>query len=470
MAASLYIGGHCALDGTPASSRLRISPRNLLTHAVVFGMTGSGKTGLLLVMVEEALRAGVPVIVLDVKGDLANLGLACHAPGPEAYAPYIDSVNDRGDSAAREELTAAAVFEARETSFALWDLSHQQANAFHQRLALTIFTPGSDAGESLHLLSSLELANDRWNTALTEARNALSAAVSLVLRVMGRDDDPARSREHVLLSLLAEQRLKRGEGASLDVLIGDLREPPIETVGALPLDEFVSANERASLAAALNALLASPTFSAWRSGREMDVARWMKRRDDGRVPAVVVSVAHLDDEARMHVLGIVLEEVLSWTRTRPGTNQLCALVVMDEVYGLVPPHPASPPTRRPIVSLMKQGRAFGVGVVLATQNPMDLDYRTLSNAGLWAVGRLQTDADRARVIEGLTGVKASRGKRVEGEGGSLADTVKDLGPRWFLWRDSHEPSGPVLARTRDTLSWLRGPMTSADLSARKRVG
>ncbi|MBL8679268.1 MAG: ATP-binding protein [Myxococcales bacterium] len=467
MAPSLYIGGHCALDGTPASSRLRIAPKHLLTHSVVFGMTGSGKTGLLLVMVEEALGAGVPVIVLDVKGDLANLGLACHAVGPEAYEPYLDSESPTaGDGAT----AAASLHEARERSFALWDLSHARANEFHQRVALTIFTPGSDAGESLHLLSSLEQPSDRWNTALTEARNALSAAVSLVLRVMGRDDDPARSREHVLLSLLAEQRLKRGEGASLDVLIGDLREPPIETVGALPLDEFVTANERASLAAALNALLASPTFSAWRSGRAMDVARWMERRRDGRVPAVVVSVAHLDDEARMHVLGIVLEEVLSWTRTLAGTNQLRALVVMDEVYGLVPPHPASPPTRRPIVSLMKQGRAFGVGIVLATQNPMDLDYRTLSNAGLWAIGRLQTDADRARVIEGLTGTKASRSKRAEDDDPSLADTVKDLGPRWFVWRNAHESGGPVLARTRDTLSWLRGPMTSADLRARKRVG
>jgi hypothetical protein len=463
--ASLYIGGHCALDGTPASSRLHILPKHLLTHAVVFGMTGSGKTGLLLVLIEEALRAGVPVIVLDVKGDLANLGLACHALGPDAYAPFL-----AGDSDEQNPQSAASIHAAREQSFALWDLSHAQANAFRQRVALEIFTPGSDAGEPLHLLSSLELPSARWNTAPSEARNALSAAVSLVLRVMGRDDDPARSREHVLLSLLAERRLKAGDGASLDLVISDLREPPIDTVGALPLDEFVSESERASLAAALNALLASPTFSAWRSGRGLDVGQWMARRKDGRVPAAVVSVAHLDDEARMHVLGIVLEETLSWTRTLPGTNKLRALVVMDEVFGLVPPHPANPPTRKPIVSLMKQGRAFGVGVVLATQNPMDLDYRTLSNAGLWAIGRLQTDADRARVIEGLTGAKVARGKRAESNEPTLADTVKDLGPRWFVWRNAHEPNGPVLARTRDTLSWLRGPMTSADLSARKRIG
>jgi hypothetical protein len=241
----------------------------------------------------------------------------------------------------------------------------------------------------------------------------------------------------------------------------------LSTVGALGLDDFVSPGERAALAAALNALLASPTFAAWRTGEGIDVARWMAPREDRKTPAVIVSVAHLDDEARMHVLGIVLEETLSWTRSLPGTNSLRALIVCDEVYGLVPPHPANPPTRRPIVSLMKQGRAFGVGVVLATQNPMDLDYRTISNAGLWAVGRLQTDADRARVIEGLTGVKVARRAKAREQESSLADTVKDLGPRWFVWRDAHERTGPILARTRDTLSWLRGPMTSADLRARR---
>jgi hypothetical protein len=462
MTEKLYIGAHADLDGTPSDSRLRVPVDHWLTHAVVFGMTGSGKTGLLLVMVEEALRAGVPVLVLDVKGDLANLALGCSSSGPEAYAPFVHEGRDR-------ERRAEALHRQRGESLAFWELSSDDGVALHESIALKILTPGSDAGEPLHLLSSLEHANPRWSTHASEARNALSAAISLVLRVMGRDDDPARSREHVLLSLLAERRLRAGEGATLDVLIGDLSEPPFETVGALALDEFVSVNERASLAAALNALLASPTFAAWRTGEGIDVARWMSPREDAKVPAVIVSVAHLDDEARMHVLGIVLEETLSWTRSLPGTNKLRALVVFDEVYGLVPPHPANPPTRTPLVSLMKQGRAFGVGVVLATQNPMDLDYRTISNAGLWAVGRLQTDADRARVIEGLTGAKVSRRSKASGSELSLADTVKDLGPRWFVWRDAHDRRGPILARTRDTLSWLRGPMTSADLRARREL-
>jgi hypothetical protein len=460
MTRKLYIGAHAELDGTPSETRLRVPVDHWLTHAVVFGMTGSGKTGLLLVMIEEALRVGVPVLVLDVKGDLANLALGCDSTGPEAYLPFMAEGRDR-------ERRAEALHQQRSESLAFWQLSGGDSVALHDSIALKILTPGSDAGEPLHLLSSLEHANPRWSTHPTEARNALSAAISLVLRVMGRDDDPARSREHVLLSLLAERRLKAGEGAPLDALIRDLSDSPIATVGALELDEFVSPGERASLAAALNALLASPTFAAWRTGEGIDVARWMSPRADARVPAVIVSVAHLDDEARMHVLGIVLEEALSWTRSLPGTTSLRALVVFDEVYGLVPPHPANPPTRRPLVSLMKQGRAFGVGVVLATQNPMDLDYRTISNAGLWAVGRLQTDADRARVIEGLTGVKVSRRAKARGPEVSLADTVKDLGPRWFVWRDAHEPRGPILARTRDTLSWLRGPMTSADLRARR---
>ncbi|MDP3278239.1 MAG: DUF853 family protein [Deltaproteobacteria bacterium] len=464
MSATLYVGGQASMEGVPGE-RLRVPVGDLLTHAVVFGMTGSGKTGLLLVLVEEVLRAGVPVLVLDIKGDLANLALGCHAQGPEAYEPFLPSQ----DPDVRQA-QAQALARSRGDSLALWELSSRDALALHQGIALTIFTPGSDAGESLHLLSSLEHANPRWRTNPSEARHALSAAISLVLRVMGRDDDPARSREHVLLSLCAERRLLAGQGASLAALIEDLGAPPFERVGALALDEFVSGHERAALAAALNALLASPTFAMWRTGEGMDVGRWLSPREDRKTPAVIVSVAHLDDEARAHVLGIVLEEALSWTRSLPGTSDLRALIVLDEVYGLVPPHPANPPTRGPIVSLMKQGRAFGVGVVLATQNPMDVDYRTISNAGVWAVGRLQTDADRARVVEGLTGVRAPRKSARKSAEPTLADTVKSLAPRWFVWRNAHRGEGSVLARSRDTLSWLRGPMTHADLSARRRMG
>jgi hypothetical protein len=227
------------------------------------------------------------------------------------------------------------------------------------------------------MLSSLERRSARWDSDPEAARAALSAAVSLVLRLLGREPDPAKSREHVLLSVLAERRLVAGQVAELGALMADVLSPPIERIGALSVDTFMKKTERRALAAALNTLLASPTFANWRQGASLDVSEWVARRQ-GRTPIVVVSVAHLDDEERALVLGVLLEEVLSWVRTLPGSQRLRALVVFDEVYGHLPPHPANPPTKRPLVALMKQARGFGVGVIVATQNPMDLDYRALS--------------------------------------------------------------------------------------------
>jgi hypothetical protein len=239
----------------------------------------------------------------------------------------------------------------------------------------------------------------------------------------------------------------------------DLANPPVSQVGALPVNSFLRKTERCNLAAALNTLLASPTFCSWRKGTSLDIGEWMACRN-GRTPAVIVSVAHLDDEERALVLGVLLEEILCWVRALPGTDRLKALIVFDEVYGFLPPHPANPPTKRPIVALMKQARAFGVGVIVATQNPMDLDYRALSNAGLWCIGRLQTDADRARVIDGLAGAR-----HIDQESGvDLGHTVQRLAPRWFVVRNSHAASaGPILMQARQAMSLMRGPMTRNEI-------
>src|SRR5512145_405437 len=241
--------------------------------------------------------------------------------------------------------------------------------------------------------------------------------------------------------VLAEQHLRRGEAADLATLLQDLKEPPIDKIGALDIDAFLPKTERKALAAALNTLLASPTFASWREGASLDIGDWLTPKK-GRTPAVIVSVAHLDDEERSLVLGVLLEEVLAWVRSLPGSQRLRAMVLFDEVYGYLPPHPSNPPTKRPLVALMKQARAFGVGIVLATQNPMDLDYRALGNAGVWCIGRLQTDADRARVVEGLTGASI----RGRGEGAKLAGVIKSLPPRTFVLRDAHDGGG-LLALT-----------------------
>ena len=252
-----------------------------------------------------------------------------------------------------------------------------------------------------------------------------------MLRLLGRESDPAKSREHVLLSALAERRLLGGESAAIGELIGDLETQPIASIGAMAVDEYVTPNERHALAASMNSLLASPALASWRRGATLDLDAWMTPRG-GRTPAVIVSVAHLDDDERSLVLGVLLEEVLAWVRSLPGAQRLRAMVLFDEVFGFLPPHPANPPTKRPIVALMKQARAFGVGVVLATQNPMDLDYRALSNAGVWCIGRLQTDADRARVVEGLAGVRT----RAKSEGATLTSVIKSLPARTFVVREA----------------------------------
>ena len=260
------------------------------------------------------------------------------------------------------------------------------------------------------------------------------------------------------MSLLAERRLLAGGDADLASLMQDLLVPPIDRVGALSLNSFFRKSERRTLAAALNTLLASPTFASWRTGATLDVNGWLAPVGT-RTPSVIVSVAHLDDDERALVLGVLLEEILSWVRSLSGTDRLRALIVFDEVYGFLPPHPANPPTKRPLVALMKQARAFGVGVVVATQNPMDLDYRALSNAGLWCVGRLQTDADRARVLDGLA---ASLNDNQE-DRAELARTVQRLANRWFVVRNAHASSGPLLLQPRYAISWLRGPMTRAEV-------
>jgi hypothetical protein len=459
---ALNLGAWRRMNGTVGGKTLLLPAHHLVTHGVVVGMTGSGKTGLVTVLVEEALSAGVPTIIIDVKGDLPNLLLSFPSFDPGPWLPWIEARLEPGSPA---ELDAARQL-AHQHRVALeeWDINEERLGAYCAGTHVRVITPGASAGESLHVLSALERRSSRWDTDPESARDALSAAVSLVLRLLGRDPDPAKSREHVLLSVLAEYRLSAGQNADIPTLMRDLETPPIAEIGALPLNAFIKKKERSSLAAALNNLLASPTFCSWRKGASLDIAEWVTPIN-GRSPAVIVSVAHLDEEERALVLGVLLEEILSWVRGLRGTDRLRALIVFDEIYGFLPPHPANPPTKRPLVSLMKQARAFGVGVVVATQNPMDLDYRALSNAGLWCIGRLQTDADRARVLDGLAAISATTADS-EAE---LGRYLQRLAPRWFIVRNAHVPNAePILLNPRHTLSLLRGPMTRTEILEARR--
>jgi hypothetical protein len=455
MTARLNLGARHSIDGRTSLGAFEMPTHHLLTHGVIVGMTGSGKTGLVTVLVEEAMRAGVPVLVIDIKGDLPNLKLAFPSFDPALMAPWVEAAEDDEDGIADPPVVLEAVA-ARKEGLAAWSIGEAELAEYAARTCVRVLTPGSDAGEKVHLLSALECRSTRWETDVEGARAALSAAISLVLRLTGRDGDPGKSREHALLAVLAETRLARGDTATLPELLNALLEPPMAYIGELPVDAFVSPKVRAELAADLNTLIASPSFAAWREGHPLDVATWMKKVD-GKTPTTIVSVAHLDDAERALVLGVLLEEVLTWVRAQPGSARLKALIVFDEVFGFIPPHPANPPTKRPLVALMKQARAYGVGCVLATQNPMDLDYRALSNAGTWMLGRLQTDADRARVIEGLGEDK----KKSE-----LGNIVKRLAHRWFVVRDAKSEKLTLL-NPRFAMSFLRGPMTGVEIRRAK---
>ncbi len=434
-----------------ARGTFELNADDLVTHAVVVGMTGSGKTGLVTVLVEEALRSKIPVLLLDVKGDLANLKLAFPSFDAKHIAPWVEAARGDADDVADAPLVAQEAAK-REKQLRGWGISEADLRKYCASTHVRVITPGSDAGEPLHLLSALERRSSRWDHDLIGARATLEAAVSMVLRLMGRDPDPAQSRAHALLTAIAEHRHRNKLPADLGSLVPDVFTPPFSEIGVLPVETYMGEKARAELAADLNTLIASSSLARWREGQDLDVGTWMQPVD-GKTTATIISVAHLQDDERALALGVVLEEALAWVRSLKGTKKLRGMVVFDEVYGFLPPHPHNPPTKRPMVALMKQARAFGVGCIVATQNPMDLDYRALSNAGTWIIGRLQTEPDRWRVIEGLG----------EKKRGALDKLIQFIAPLFFVVRQagSNEVS---LLQPRWALSLLRGPMTLAEIA------
>ncbi len=421
--------------------------KDLTTHGVIVGMTGSGKTGLGIGLIEEAAIDGIPTIAVDPKGDLGNLMLTFPELAPADFAPWVE------DGVSAEETAAAW-----SKGLAAWGEGPARIKKFRAAVDLAIYTPGSSAGRSISILRSLAPPPPVVMEDEDARREKINGTVSGLLALLAIEADPLRSREHILLAKLVETAWAAGRGVDLAGLIREIQKPPFERVGVVDVESFYPAKERSALAMSLNNLLASPGFGAWLDGEPLDVQRLLWTAE-GKPRVSILSIAHLSDSERMFFVTLLLNEIVAWMRAQTGTTSLRALFYMDEVFGFFPPV-ANPPAKTPMLTLLKQARAFGLGCVLATQNPVDLDYKGLANAGTWFLGRLQTERDKARVIEGLEGASASAGKSFDKQ--AMEATLAGLGKRIFLMNNVHEDA-PVLFETRFTLSFLRGPLTKKQI-------
>ena len=440
------------LGTTVGGEPFAVDPRDLTTHGVIVGMTGSGKTGLGIVLLEEALSAGVPVLAIDPKGDLGNLLLTFPDLSPASFAPWVEESKAREAGVSVEEHAAQVAARWKE-GLAASGIGPERIQALRDGADFTIYTPGSSAGVPLNLVGSLKAPPLPWESEAETLRDEIEGTVSSLLGLVGVAGDPLASREHVLLSNLVEHAWRAGRDLDLGTLIGEIQAPPLRKLGVFDVDAFFPAKERTELALRLNALVASPSFAAWGEGAALEPAELLG--SPGKPRAAIVYLAHLSDEERQFVVTLVLAKVVTWMRGLAGTSDLRALVYMDEVFGFAPPT-AAPPTKKPILTILKQARAYGVGMVLATQNPVDLDYKAMSNAGTWLVGRLQTERDKERVLEGL------RSAAGDTDVGTLGETVGGLEQRQFLVVSAHEPE-PVVFSTRWAMSYLRGPLTKEQI-------
>ncbi|MDD2455525.1 MAG: ATP-binding protein [Kiritimatiellae bacterium] len=451
---SFFLGSVCDAATAKAGDELLLyDSKDLTTHAVAVGMTGSGKTGLAMAMLEEAAIDGIPSIVIDPKGDMGNLCLRFPDLRAGDFLPWIDE-----SEAARKGVSAEAFASA---AAEMWRKGLEQSGQGLERVRklqeaaeVAVYTPGNSAGRPLRILRSFDAPPAAVSQDSAALRERVQTAVSGLLALLGLEADPVQSRDHILLSSILDGAWREGRSLDLAGLIHAVQKPPFSRVGVFDLESFYPAQERMRLAMSLNNLLAAPGFADWMAGEPLDIQRLLYT-PAGKPKMSVLYLAHLPDAERMFFVTVLFNEIISWMRAQSGTGSLRALLYMDEIFGYFPPT-ANPPSKTPMLTLLKQARAFGLGVVLSTQNPVDLDYKGLANCGTWFIGRLQTEQDRQRVIDGLAGAASATGGGFDrAETGRL---LSGLGNRVFLMRNAHE-NEPVLFRTRWALSYLRGPLT-----------
>lgn len=451
---SLYLGH--TLDATTSErtgETLELKSDRLTTHGVIVGMTGSGKTGLGIVLLEEVLASGVPALILDPKGDMGNLLLNFPSFSGSDFAPWVDAGEAR-----RKEVSVEALGDAEaakwQKGLAGSEIDAERMRGLKEKAEIRIITPGSTAGIPLNLVGDLSPPDASWDEHGETIRDEIEGLVSGLLVMADIDADPLTSREHILLSNLVEHAWREGRTLDLPSLLMQVQTPPFRRLGVFELDAFYPAKDRTKLAMRLNGLMASPSFAEWMMGEPLDI-QTLLFTPEGRPRGSIIHLAHLSESERMFVVTLLLTKFVTWMRKLPGTSELKALIYADEVMGFAPPT-AEPPTKRPILTLYKQARAHGVGLVMATQNPADLDYKLMSNAGTWMVGRLQTERDKLRIIEGL---RSSSG---DVDVSAWDARIGELGKRQFLLKSARSGT-PSLFTTRWAMSYLRGPLTRSEL-------
>lgn len=453
---SFYLGRTVdPLKKKGSADLLLYNSKDLTTHAVCVGMTGSGKTGLGIVILEEAAIDKIPAIIIDPKGDLGNLLLTFPNLSAEEFLPWIDPAE-----AARKEMEPAAYAEfiakTWKDGLASWGEGPERIETLRNSVEMIIYTPGSRAGVPISILSSFAAPAAELQQDSEAFRNRVMSITSSLLGLIGIEADPVKSREHILISTIIMRAWEKGLDLNIATLIQQVQKPLFDKIGALDIDTFFPPKERLALSVSLNNLLASPGFQTWMEGEPLDIQQLFYNKE-GKPKLSILSIAHLSNAERMFFVTLLLNELIAWMRRQPGTSSLRALFYMDEIFGFFPPT-AMPPSKLPMLTLLKQARAYGLGVILATQNPVDLDYKGLSNCGTWFIGKLQTERDKKRVLDGLQA--ASNG---ELDANTLEKMIASTGNRVFIMRSIYEKA-PVLFETRWTMSYLRGPLTLTQIS------
>ena len=459
---TFYLGRRFDPDaGSVTGEVVYYDSRDLTTHAVVLGMTGSGKTGLCITLLEEAILDNLPAIVLDPKGDISNLLLNFPDLRPTDLEPWVNVDDARRAGMDVPEYAAQLAAEWR-AGLKDWGIVPERLRWLQLASRVSVYTPGSDAGLPISIVSSLRAPDGDWEAEAEGNRERVNGTVTALLALVGQEGAAIHDREHVLLASIFEANWRAGADLTLESLVQQVRRPPFEKLGVFTVDDYIPAREREKLARLLNGMIAAPGFQSWINGDPLDIPSLLYTQD-GRPRVSIFYTAHLSEPERQFITTLLLEGMTSWMRTLSGTTSLRALLYIDELFGYFPPHPRNPPTKEPLLRLLKQARAFGIGLVLATQNPGDLDYKGLTNCGTWFIGRLQAETDREKVTEGLQMLSSAGGAQ------DIDSLIARIAPRTFVMHNVHNPDGPILLRTRWAMSLLRGPLTRQQIAILMRT-